>query len=142
MAELARRGSEQSPIRNKAVELTRGLLQKDYAEEARACFEFCRDHVRYVRDILSAETLHDPVTMLDVMAGDCDDKSILLASLLASIGHQCVFVAVAFRPGEYSHVWTRDRIYGKWIDLETTEPVGFGGRIPTRGIVSELVQGV
>jgi transglutaminase-like putative cysteine protease len=133
MAELSRRGSQCLPVREKAKELTRGLLQKDFEGEARAIFYYCRDQIRYVRDIRGVETLHDPVTMLQTKQGDCDDKAILAAALLGSIGHECRFVAVSFHPGQFCHVWIQVNVRGKWLDMETTEPLPFGQRIPTRG---------
>lgn len=128
------------PIRNQAVTLTKGIAQKDYASEARACLEYVRDRIRYVRDIRGVETLHDPVTLLRIGSGDCDDKSILLASLLLSIGHKVRFVAVSFAPGQFSHVWVQVNCYGRWIDLEPTEPIQFGERIPSRGQVALIYQ--
>lgn len=130
------------PVRNKALALTDGLLQKDYTAEAARCLAYCRDRVRYVKDILGVETLHDPVTLLNIEAGDCDDKSVLLASLLASIGHRVQFVAASFQPGTYSHVWVRDYLYGRWVDLEPTEPLQFGERIPARAVIAEMTQEV
>lgn len=137
------------PIRNLAVSLTTrgfldgtGLKQKDFAGEADRCLAFVRDNIRYVGDIADVEVLHDPVTLLQVGAGDCDDKCILLAALLLSIGHQVRFVAVAFEPQAYSHVWLQDLIYGKWLDLEPTEPLPLGRSIPTRDAKSFLYQDV
>lgn len=140
MADLARKGLQSIKVRTKALEVTRGLLQKDYEAEACACLNYVRDHVRYVRDIRGIETVHDPDTLLSLMAGDCDDKSILLASLLESIGHRTRFVAISYAPGVFSHVWVQDYIRGKWLDLEPTEPIQCGKRVP-RG-VSEIYQEV
>jgi len=142
MAKLADEGSREISVRSKAIELTRGLKQKDFAGEAKACLEFCRDDIRYVRDILHVETLHTPEWVLKIGAGDCDDKSILLGAMLASIGHPVRFIAAAFFPGQYSHVWTQDLIYGKWVDLEPTEPIPFGARIPAHRVVSEITENV
>lgn len=138
------------PVRNLAVSLTtegfwdgRGLQQKDFAGEARRLLAFVRDDIRYVRDISGVETLHDPVTLLKIGAGDCDDKAILLASLLLSIGFDDVrFIAAAFATDEYSHVWLQTSIYGKWVDLEPTEPIPFGQSIPTADAVSLITQDV
>lgn len=147
MARLAREGSRSPQIRRLAVELTtkgfwtgRGLPQKDFAGETRRLTEFVRDEIRYVGDIEGVETLHDPVTVIRQGAGDCDDKSLLLASLLLAIGHTPRFKAVAFVEDGYSHVWTQDRIGGRWLDLETTEPVPFGQSVPLTGAVSFLTQ--
>lgn len=104
--------------------------------------EYVRDNIRYVRDIRGVETLHDPVTLLKIGAGDCDDKSLLLASLLLSIGHKVRFVAVAFEPDQFSHVWLQVNCYGRWIDLEPTEPIQFGQRIPARGAFAHIYQDV
>lgn len=127
-------------IRNLATSLTGNLMQKDYEGEGRACLGFVRDRIRYVRDIAGVETLHDPVTLLRVGSGDCDDKSILLASLLLSIGHKVRFVAIAFRPDQFSHVWVQAFCHGRWVDLEPTEPIQYGERIPSTGAVKHIYQ--
>lgn len=148
MALLARAGLRDQRIRNTAVAVTTqgflngsGLQQKDYEGEAQRLHKLVRDQIRYVQDTDGVELLHEPATILQVGAGDCDDKAILLASLLGSIGHRTRFVAVAFRPEEYSHVWVQDYLNGRWVDLETTEPLPFGRSVPTGG-ASLMVQPV
>src|SRR5579872_6161298 len=79
MAELARSGSQTAAVRNKAVSLTKRLLQKDFRGEACACLGFVRDQIRYVRDIYDVETIAAPAWLLQIGAGDCDDKATLLA---------------------------------------------------------------
>jgi transglutaminase-like putative cysteine protease len=137
MAKLARQGLQDQQIRNLAVELTTagflngtGLQQKDFFGEARRLLAFVRDDIRYVKDTDGVELLHDPVTLLQTGAGDCDDKAILLAALLGSIGHQTRFVAMAQQPDFYGHVWLQDNLNGQWVDLEPTEPIPFGQSVP------------
>lgn len=149
MARLARKGLRDQRIRNLAVQITTagflngmGLQQKDFEGEARRIHAFVRDDIRYVRDTDGVELLHDPVTLLQTGAGDCDDKAILLASLLGSIGHPTRFIAVAFEPDVYSHVWVQDYLNGAWVDLEPTEPLPFGSSIPTSGAVTTMEQEV
>ncbi len=149
MARLARQGKADQRIRNLAVALTtrgflngQGLKQKDFEGEARRIHAFVRDQIRYVRDTDGIELLHDPVTLLQIGAGDCDDKAILLASLLGSIGHATRFIAVAFEPSRFSHVWVQVNLNGRWVDLEPTEPIPFGRRVPTGGAVEFLDQQV
>ncbi len=48
---------------------------------------FVRDNIRYIKDIRDVETVAYPDITLQQGQGDCDDKSVLLASLLESIGH-------------------------------------------------------
>jgi transglutaminase-like putative cysteine protease len=108
----------------------RGLAQKDFTGEARRLFTFVRDQIRYVRDIDGVETLHAADWVLKLRAGDCDDKAILLAALLLSIGHTVRFKAVAFDPGEFTHVWSQTCLGGRWVDMEPTELVAFGQSVP------------
>lgn len=138
MARLASKGTHNLEIRNKALSLTGGLAQKDFRGEACACLAFVRDQIRYVRDIYDVETIATPDWLLKICAGDCDDKATLLAALLGAIGHQVRFVAVAFAPDQFSHVWLQDHIGGAWLDLEATEPYPCGQAIPTGDAVEFL----
>lgn len=130
MAKLAIAGSKDLDIRDTATELVQGLDQKDFFGETCVLTEFVRDKIRYVRDIRDVETIHYAPTILNKARGDCDDKAILLSALLLSIGHHPRFVAAAIRPDEYFHVWVQDLLNGNWLDLETTEPIQCGDRVP------------
>lgn len=137
MRDLVRRGKTSLNIRSLAVSLTAGVPSKDWLGEIRVLHRFVRDSIRYVRDIRDVETLHDPETVLKIGSGDCDDKAVLLASLLESIGHPTRFVAIGFVPEEYSHVYVETLIGKKWVPLETTEPVEVGW-VP-ENVVSRLI---
>lgn len=130
MSSLARQGSRTIRIRKLATELTQHLLQHDYYEEACAIHNYVRDEIRYVRDIKSVETLHTTRALLNNKYGDCDDKAILMAALLLSIGHNPRFVAGAFDGIQYTHVWLQDKIKGRWLDMETTEALECGQHVP------------
>jgi len=114
-------------IRETALSLVSRLRPKDWTGEIRALFEYTRDHIRYVRDIRGMETVQTPPVTLELEAGDCDDKSTLLASLLESIGHPSRFVAVGYAgPGVYSHVYVEARIGSRWMPLDPTVAQPFG----------------
>lgn len=113
-------------VRTLAVSLTSDCRQKDWACEVASLHAFVRDQIRYINDITDVETVHTPDIILQQRAGDCDDKSLLLASLLESIGHPTRFVAIGFEPGVFSHVYTETKIGNNWIPLETTEDVEAG----------------
>lgn len=141
MAELARTGSQVDAVRRQAVQLCYGLRQKDFAGEARRIFTFVRDEIRYLKDIDGVETIHSPEWMLNIRQGDCDDKAVLAAALLLSIGHSPVrFIAIALAPERFSHVWLQDYIGNKWVDLETTEPLQFGQSVPLTRVVDTLTR--
>lgn len=125
-------------MRLAAVQLTRHLPQKDWLGEVNALFDFVQGHIRYIRDIRNVETLQTPEKTLQLKAGDCDDKSTLLAALLESIGHPARFHAVGFAPGKFSHVFVETLVGGKWMPLETTEPYD-AGRAPS-GAVMHMIR--
>ncbi len=91
--------------------------------QARAIFSFVQDEFSYVSDPVAYEYVKTPVESFANAAGDCDDASVLLASLLQAIGIQTRFV---FIPG---HVYVQAKIpdaprrykdgFG-WIDLDPT----------------------
>lgn len=127
MRELVKAGKRHPNIRALAVELTSNLPQKDFRGEVEACFDFVQNCIRYVKDIRDIETLHTAERVLEQAAGDCDDKCVLLCSLLESIAHPTRFVAVGFDFNDrqnYSHVFvatlTGTRTNGKpmWLSLD------------------------
>lgn len=126
MRQLAREGKKSPIIRQLALSLVRGNHQKDWVGEVKNLHAFVRDKIRYVKDIEGVETVALPEITLQLEQGDCDDKSVLLASLLGSIGHPTRFVAIGFKPRQFSHVFVETKIGDKWIPLETTEPVSIG----------------
>lgn len=95
-----------------------------------------RDQVQYVRDVRGVETLSTPALILAQRQGDCDDKSLLLATLLEAIGHPTRFVAMDFGR-RFSHVSVEVRLGPQWVHLETTEPVPAGWY--PRGVRRRLV---
>ncbi len=131
MAQLAKSGAKSVRVQERAMSLTQSCDQKDFACEVRQLHAFVRDQIRYVQDVDGVETIRAPEKTLEYMAGDCDDKSIMLSALLLSIGHPCRFVAIGYTPGVYEHVYVETKIGARWIALETTEPVNAGWEPPT-----------
>lgn len=137
MGRFVKDGKKQLSIRQTALSIVNGSRQKDWSEEVRKLFEFVRDDIRYVRDVRGVETLQTPDKTLEFEQGDCDDKSVLLAALLESIGHPTRFIAIGFKPNNFVHVYVETKIGNNWIALETTEPVPMGWSAP--GAVSRLI---
>lgn len=118
------------PIRLLALRIVKSAGSKQWAEEARLIQDWVRDNITYRKDINGVETLSTPDKTLEYQIGDCDDQSVLVASLLESIGHPTRFVAVSFIPSNFSHVLTETLIGNKWVAVETTENVPFGWTPP------------
>lgn len=138
MRALVRDGKRNLQVRATALKLVSHLPPKSWSAEVKALFYFVRDKIRFVRDINGIETLHTPEKVLDFGQGDCDDKSILLASLLESIGHPTRFVAVGPEQDQFSHVLVETKIGDRWLPLETTEnvePGWFPEKYPARLII-------
>ena len=126
MRVLTRDAKKALSIRMKAVSLVSHLAQKDFKSEVRAIHAFVRDHIRYVKDVSGVELLHTPEKLLEIGQGDCDDKSMLVAALLESIGHQTRFVAISNAPSKFCHVYVETKIGQNWYSVETTENVEVG----------------
>lgn len=126
MGQMVRAGKKSLPVRQKALELVNGFRQKDWLAEVRAIHAFVRDRIRYVRDIRGVETVQTPEQTLQIGQGDCDDKSVLVAALLESIGHPTRFVAIGKSPDDFIHVYVQTKIGRNWVGVETTEPVELG----------------
>lgn len=116
----------QMAVYSAARQLTQNLPQKAVEREANALFQFVQKHIRYVRDPHLIEALQTPAATLQLKSGDCDDKTILLASLLLSVGIPVKLIAGGFVKGRYTHVWLRARIGNRWMAMDPTEPFGMG----------------
>lgn len=128
MRAMVRANKKNLVLRDVAARQFIGLAHKDFRGQVSRLFEFVRRNVRYVRDIHGVETVQTPEKTLELGYGDCDDSSVLLATLLESTGHPTRFVAVGTRnPDQYEHVYVETRIGNSWIALDPTElrPMGW-----------------
>lgn len=113
--------------------------EKDEYSEAEAIFNFVRDNIRYVRDVNDVETLSTPMMTLEGRLGDCDDQTVLLASMLESVGYPTRFVVEGYTtPGEYDHVYMQALVYGQFISMDPTEQNYMGWSPPDP--VSQFVE--
>ena len=140
---LIREGSADFYVRQKAIDilLACGVRPKDYIGEINALFRWVQRHVRYTKDPFQVEVLHSPRRMLELRAGDCDDMTILLGSLVKSIGHPVRIVLTgpnARRPDLFSHIYLEAQCQGDWIPLDATMPfaMGWSPRAPVRLVLS------
>lgn len=126
---LTMQGKVSPVIRQRAATLVNGFRSRDWLAEVSAIHAWVKDKIRYVRDISGVETLQTAEYTLANGFGDCDDQSVLLASLLESIGQHTRFVAVSFSPGLFSHVYVQVRHgnIGPWLGAETiiNKPLGW-----------------
>lgn len=126
MVRLAREYRKDVGVRQVAADLVRSLPQYDTAGEIRTLHAFVRDGIRYTNDIRTVETIQTPKATLEMGVGDCDDKSLLLAALLESVGRATRFVAIGLNGRPLSHVLVEVRNGKGWMPLETIRPVAAG----------------
>lgn len=128
MSRIVKQFKTDRQVRECALSLVRDIPQKKWLREVAAILRFVQTRIRYVKDVNGVETIHTPPEIFRLMQGDCDDKSVLLACLLESIGHPTRFIAVGFEPKKFSHVLVQTRLGGDWVNLDpiTDWPVGRG----------------
>ena len=137
IASMIREGARDFWVRQCAISIFRacGARAKDRRAEAAGLFHWVRRHIRYTRDPVRLETLHTPRRLLVVRAGDCDDMTILLGSMLLATGHPVRLALVGFRsdrPHAYSHIYPEVLIGRRWVALDATTPFPMGWAPPAR----------
>jgi transglutaminase-like putative cysteine protease len=121
MAQAVKEGRLDAIVREQTRKCVEACAQQNYTHEVKEIFAFVRDNIRYLQDPVDCEMLQHPAVTLDVRSGDCDDKSILLASMLESIGHKCRFVAIGYsQPQDFEHVFVETLIGQDWVPLDAT----------------------
>lgn len=112
--------TELQVLRETAVRAVQHCPEKDNYCEANALQLFVRDKIRYVFDMRESETLQFPFDTLRLLAGDCDDKSMLLCALAECIGIASRFCAIGVKGEDFSHVSAQLMIPGSgWVNAET-----------------------
>jgi hypothetical protein len=139
---MVRQGAKDFDVRQKAIDILMqsGVPPKDYLGEIKALFEWVQQNVRYTKDPYRVEVLHSARRMLELRAGDCDDMTILLASMLEAIGHPTRLVIIGptpLQPDLFSHIYLEANCKGRWISLDPTMPFPVGWA--PKGYVKQVI---
>ena len=105
----------------------------DWMGEARAIYNWVLRNIRFTRDVYGKETLHAAPEILRLRIGDCDDFTILMCSLLGTIGHQTRIRTIAGHPedpSQFSHVFPEVLINDKWIPVDAARKSPAFGKGP------------
>ncbi len=139
MRQLVNQCKTNIQIRQAATNIIFLTPEKDEYSEAEALFNMVRDSIRYVKDVNDIETLSTPMMTLEGRIGDCDDQTVLLASLLESVGYPTRFVIEGYTTsGEYEHVYMQALVLGQFISMDPTEQKYMGWSPPNP--VSQAVE--
>lgn len=135
MRRLIEHGKKDPEIHELAARILRSanVAPYDWEGEARAIFEWAKRNIRFTRDVYGHETLHAAADILRLGIADCDDFTVLICSLLQTIGSRCRIVTIATTPdGEFCHVYPEAEVNGRWIPLDCARREPFFGRAPER----------
>jgi hypothetical protein len=105
-------------INRLARDIVRGTPAFDDYAEANALYSWVRQNIRFTKDPVNKETLYPPAELLQIRAGDCDDISMLLGTLLMAVGYPARLMTVAANGDEFSHVYVEGQIDGQWIPMD------------------------
>jgi len=126
MVLLIRRFRTNPHIRKTALGIIRDVPERDHRAEAATLHAFVRDRIPFRRDIHGVETISTPDVTL-MYGGDCDDKALLLAVLLESVGFITRLIVVTNNfLKNFSHILPEVNIEGTWYPMETIRPLPFG----------------
>lgn len=134
---LVRVGIIDPRIRRSTIEIVRsaGVDPVNHLAAARVIFSWIKSNIAFVNDPAGVETLQAPdLTLYKLRAGDCDDHSILVATMAGSIGIPARFVTIGANVDRFSHIFPELRIRGEWIAADTTARSGFGVKPPAIGV--------
>ena len=110
-ARISDTASQQPGIRRAAEAIAAGA--RSTVEQVELLHRWVQTNVVYTDEL--GEVFVQPARLLQTRAGDCDDSAMLLAALLASMGHTA---AVTFHPPR--HLVAEWYWRGRWYPLETT----------------------
>lgn len=120
-------------IRDLAVSIIQadGVPQRDKREQALSLARWVRDNIYYVHEL--PERFQLPTETLRLKAGDCDDQTTLLASLLESIGIPSMLVCMEVNGG-WAHIFPAAVMQpgGRLLHLDTTAKNGDLAQNPVR----------
>lgn len=113
----------------KAILINNGLdSHSDVQEQLTAVFNFVKANVKYIQDLAGRiESLKDARATLRDGWGDCDDQTILNATLLGCLGFEDVKIAMAKYDANdttFAHVYCVVYVNGKRFVLDTSLPNG------------------
>lgn len=130
-------GYENSSIVNFASTLIQDCENSE--QEIKALFDYASKQIRYESHPIDQQIVQDACQTIRLKTGDCVSKSVLLATLLASLDYDVRFVAQYYDDKQlYSHVYVEafDKLSQSWKPLDpvaSDKPMGWTQSLPDGG---------
>jgi len=106
-----------------------------WERQARAIWDWVRRNITFTPDPVGKEGVQDAEWTLKYRRGDCDCISVLMCSLLETIGTRCRLMTVAADPRDpeqFSHVYPQALVNGRWISVDVARRSPAFGLSPSR----------
>lgn len=104
-------------------EASKVCAARDYKCEITAIWNFAVLNVRYTGEAMDMDVYQDVRTILETGAADCDDTTILFATLLKHLGYSVQARVISVDGRKWAHIYPRVKIPGgRWLALDMTEP--------------------
>lgn len=117
-----------------ATDIVRSVPAFDEMGEGQAIFNWVSRNIRFTRDPVNKEKLYPPSELLKIRAGDCDDISMMMATLLMAIGIPARLITVGDPtspdPSQFSHVYVEGQIQGVWVPFDAARADSVFGSAP------------
>jgi hypothetical protein len=135
MRQLIDAGIKDQQVNRTAIAIAWPTQQFSETPKAQAIYNWMQQNLRFMPDMVGKETLRTPRETLTVRAGDCDDFTILAASILGSIGIRSRAVTVASHaddPQSFSHIYPEAFVDGNWVAMDIARPGAQFGLTPQK----------
>jgi len=112
-----------------------GVRAFDWNGQARAIYDWVLRRVTFTPDVVGKESLQSAEWTATYLRGDCDCISVLMCSLLETVGMRCRLITVAADsrdPEQFSHVYPEVNVSGRWIPVDAARRTAAFGRSPRR----------
>ena len=118
--EIIKRYKTTPAIRILIGKILNGVDGRDFKNVLDRIIKFVKEKVRYQKDVNEIETLQSPLRTIQLGFGDCDDFTILLATLFEAAGYPVKLVLVSNRADKiFNHIFIN--VCG--LDIDLTENI-------------------
>lgn len=92
-------------VRQILGQILKTVPPKDHEGELRAIFNWVRKNIRYTHDPYNRELFQRPRRAIELGLGDCDDQTIVTASMASSIGFPIRLRVIGVNNSEPEHIY-------------------------------------
>jgi Transglutaminase-like superfamily len=90
-------------------------------------FRYCRTQILYRRDPYGFEQVKDARRTIADGYGDCGDKTVLMATLVAALGYKPRLAVISYRLPMFQHEFVQVFVKGRWISYDPTPEEAIAG---------------